>query len=416
MSQTALVALFLVLLALVLVLFPWLRVSKHKEKEQLSNAFLIKQRLLELEREYGEGLIGKEDLALAASELKLALLDESPQHSAQNSSAKVVLYVAAILTLLVAAGSYYHANELDKLKHWQQAVERLPELGKRVVIEADQSIQVADLQDFALGLRTRLAQQPGDATGWLLLGRVFASVEKLQSALDAFDKALSLEPNKPGTLSSYSQALLMTGQQENYRQAETLLKRLLVIDPQDSNALGMLAVVATELGEDELALKSWRDLQQAMPPSAPMYEQISQRIAALENGQSQEGQSQSGAEAQVTTSITINISLADELKDKLPQQGYLFVFAQDASGKVKFPAAVVKMALTTLPLSITLSDSNAMMPTYTLSQLTDARLVARVSLDENVAQAPGELQGEVVVKIIKGSASAQQIEINKELM
>jgi cytochrome c-type biogenesis protein CcmI len=414
MSQIALVALLLLLLALMLVILPWLRMSKYRQREQLSNAFLIKQRLLELERESSEGLIGEEDLTLAASELKLALLDESEQSAGQNSSAKVILFVGALLTLLVVTGTYYRANEIDALQDWQRAVERLPELGKRVVIEADPSIQTTDLQDFALGLRTRLAQEPSDATGWLLLGRVFASVEKLQSALDAFAKALSLEPNKVSTLSSYSQALLMTGQEEYYRQAETLLKRLLVIEPQDSNALGMLAVVATELGEDQLAIKSWRDLQQLMPPSAPMYEQIGQRIAALESGRKQDEQSQGSAV--VSTSITITVSLADELKEKLPQQGYLFVFAQDASGKVKFPAAVVKMPLSTLPVSITLSDANAMMPTYTLSQLDDARLVARISLDENVAQAQGELEGEVVIPIEKGSTSAQTIEINKEVM
>jgi cytochrome c-type biogenesis protein CcmI len=414
MSQIALVALLLLLLALMLVILPWLRMSKYRQREQLSNAFLIKQRLLELERESSEGLIGEEDLTLAASELKLALLDESEQSAGQNSSAKVILFVGALLTLLVVTGTYYRANEIAALQDWQRAVERLPELGKRVVIEADPSIQTTDLQDFALGLRTRLAQEPSDATGWLLLGRVFASVEKLQSALDAFAKALSLEPNKVSTLSSYSQALLMTGQEEYYRQAETLLKRLLVIEPQDSNALGMLAVVATELGEDQLAIKSWRDLQQLMPPSAPMYEQIGQRIAALESGRKQDEQSQGSAV--VSTSITITVSLADELKEKLPQQGYLFVFAQDASGKVKFPAAVVKMPLSTLPVSITLSDANAMMPTYTLSQLDDARLVARISLDENVAQAQGELEGEVVIPIEKGSTSAQTIEINKEVM
>lgn len=414
MSQIALVALLLLLLALMLVVLPWLRISKHRQREQLSNAFLIKQRLLELERESSEGLIGKEDLALAASELKLALLDESEQDTGQNSSAKVVLLAGALLTLFVVAGTYYRANELAALRDWQRAVERLPELGKRVVVEADQSIQIKDLQDFALGLRTRLAQEPDDATGWLLLGRVFASVEKLQSALDAFAKALSLDPNKISTLSSYSQALLMTGQEEYYRQAQTLLKRLLVIEPQDSNALGMLAVVATELGEDELAIKSWRDLQQLMPPSAPMYEQISQRIAALESAQSENEQDKSGPE--VHTSISITIAVADELKDKLPQQGYLFVFAQDASGQVKFPAAVVKIPLTNFPQSITLSDVNAMMPTYTLSQLSDARLVARISLDENVAQAQGELEGEVVIRIEKGSSSAQTIEINKEVM
>lgn len=412
-------ALLMVLLAAVLVFFPWLKIAKAKRQDMLTNTLLIKQRLQELELEQQQGLLSEEDKLQAVNELKMALLDETEQSNTQQSAAAGIVVIGAVLVLAVASGSYYYANKITAIQDWQLAVERLPELGKRVVIEADETIQVKDLQDFALGLRTRLAQKPEDATGWLLLGRVFAAVNRLDSALEAFQKALDLDPDKPGVLSSYSQALVMTGQPEYLQKAQQLLQHLLSIEPDDNDALGMLAITASQLGNKELAIKSWQQLQQNIPETAPVFAQIGERIAALQSATEPSAVADTGS-GSVTqgpvTSILINVSVARELKDKLPTDAYLFVFAQDASGEVRMPAAVVKTRLATLPVQIELSDSNAMMPDYTLSKLRSARLVARISLDENVATAQGELQGEVVIEVVNGTKSEQKIEINKELM
>jgi hypothetical protein len=116
------------------------------------------------------------------------------------------------------------------------------------------------------------------------------------------------------------------------------------------------------------------------------------------------------------TSVVINISLSEELTGKVPPEGFLFVFAQDASGEVRMPAAVVKSRLANLPIQVELSDANAMMPTYKLSQLNEVRLVARISLDENVAEAQGELQGEVKVTLQQGVQIQQDITIDRELL
>jgi hypothetical protein len=112
-------------------------------------------------------------------------------------------------------------------------------------------------------------------------------------------------------------------------------------------------------------------------------------------------------------SVTINIS--DELQAKLPENGFLFVFAQESSGQMKMPAAVVKMPLGEFPVVVELSNNNAMTPNYTLSQLQQAKLVARVSIDGNGTESAGDFQGELIVTLSANETTQETITINREL-
>lgn len=399
-------AVCLAALALFLVVLPWVKTAHRSEQDKLTNTQIIKARINELTAEVQEGLISEQDKQQAIDELKLALLDETTPSSAQSPKAVSSMPAVALALVAVVLGSaiYLHSNEINSIVHWQGVTEQSQALANRIVIEADPTVTTDDLQDFALAMRTRLNEKPDDAIGWLLLGRIHASTQRLDSAIEAFERALQLDPNHLGILSSYSQALLMTGQEQSVRQAQGLLRRSLELDPNDINALGMLAVTTTQLGEDQQAISLWQQLKQKLPENDSAVAQINKRIDTLKGTTS--GQ----------TSVLITISIDDSLSQKLPDSAFLFVFAQDPSAQAKMPAAVVKMPLPALPLQVSLSDANAMIPTYTLSQLSQVRLVARISADENVAQAQGELQGEANVTLQPGSQITQTIKIDKELM
>jgi cytochrome c-type biogenesis protein CcmI len=393
-------AVVLCLVGLSFVLIPWYFSRSRTQQDTLTNTQLIRQRLIEIESDRVHGLLSEEDKIQAENELKLALLDEVGQVEEQNASASVPMLVGAVVTIIFGAIIYFQANQVSHLE-------------QRIVMDADATITAEDLEAFALGIRTKLRQDANDVTGWLLLGRLHGSLNRLDSAIEAYAVAYALDPEHRGVLASYSQALVLTGEESYMRQGQALLKRLLILEPNDNNTIGMLAVTASQLGDTELALKSWQTLKTKLPVGDPMQVEIERRISALDG--SLNDTSTPDAEKNVT-SVVINISLSEELTGKVPPEGFLFVFAQDASGEVRMPAAVVKSRLANLPIQVELSDANAMMPTYKLSQLNEVRLVARISLDENVAEAQGELQGEVKVTLQQGVQIQQDITIDRELL
>lgn len=412
-----------ILLALGIVTFPWWRKSHKQAQKTLSNQNVVKQRLNELALEQKQGLLSDDDLSLAEKELKLALLDELPEVREKTTSVGVAMLLGGILALSVGVGVYFYSNQIKLIDQWLVAQEQTSELGQRI-LQGDESLELQDMQTFALGLRTKLIDTPDDAVGWMLLGRVSGAINRLDSAIQAFEKSLKQDPNNTGTLASYAQALLMTGQELQVLQAKRALLHILSLEPDNTNAMGVLAITASELGDKSLALENWQRLLAFIPNTDPNYNAVNQRIAELKmelavpqdakTASAQQDKAESTTVDEVTR-VSVTVKVADELISQLPSAGFLFVFAQEASGKVRMPAAVVKMPLGEFPVVVELSNANAMMPNYTLSQLQEARLVARVSIDENVAQSPGEFQGEWLATLSMGNPTQETITIDRVL-
>ena len=416
MSEFLIGASVLLLGGVLLVCLPWLRRSKKAQQDVLTNTRLIKQRLAELTVEQSQGLLSETDRLQAEQELKLALLDEVKVNVVGTGQTIWILAVGLIIALVIAGSVYFKANQLQQINHWQTAVTQLNALGQ--TINSGQDIQGKDLQDFALGLRTKLHKDPEDATGWMLLGRVWGALNQPNTAKEAFEKSLALEPDNVGTLLSYAQALILLGTEDELKQARRVLQRVITLDPNNINATGTLAIVSAELGDNQRALQYWLKLQSFLPKDDPNYAAVQQKINEFQGIGQNDGElaaAQAGEQGgSKRVQITINVS--DELTAKLPDSGVLFVFAQDPTGQVRMPAAVVKLPLGQFPVTVELSDANAMMPTYTLSGLSTAKLVARISRDDNVMQAAGELQGEIILELQADKLVTENIMINKEIM
>lgn len=410
----------LVLMALLFISLPWLLRSKRAQQDVLTNTRLIKLRLSELAVEQEQGLLSQSDREQAENELKLALLDESQDSVVVKQTTWWILLCGMLIGLAIAGAVYFKTNNLTQIFAWQDAITRLPELGKSINNKQDISNQ--ELQDFALGLRTRLHEEPDNAVGWMLLGRVWGALNQPQTAKDAFEKSIQLNPNSVGALLSYVQALIQLGTEGDILQAKHVLQGVLKLEPDNVNALATLAVVSTELGDTLSAQGYWQRLQAGLEASDPNYAMVQQKIDELASTNKAANSADTQSSASTTsalaggTRIELTVQIDEVLRAKLPKNGILFVFAQDASGQIRMPAAVVKLPLTNFPVTLELSDENAMMANYTLSNLTKAKLVARISLDENVAQAAGELQGEILVDLQADDLSKLTILIDKELM
>ena len=405
----------LVVLALLLISLPWLRRKPSAQQDVLTNTRLIKLRLSELAVEQEQGLISSSDRQQAETELKLALLDEVQHKSVVKQGTLWIVLLGLLVALAVAVSVYIKANNLSQINAWQHALTRLPELGKS--INNNENISAEDLQDFALGLRTKLHNEPDNAVGWLLLGRVWGALNQPDTAKDAFEKSIELNPDSVGALLSYAQALILLGSETDMLQASRVLQRVLQLDAANVNALATLAIISSEQGDTLAAQDYWQRLQAGLPKDDPNYAVVQQKIAELQAANSTKPVADTeGTSAAQGTRIVVTVQIDEDLRQKLPENGVLFVFAQDANSEVRMPAAVVKIPLVALPVTVELSDNNAMLADYTLSGLSRVRLLARISQDDNVAQAKGELQGQILVDLHADDLTHQTILIDKELM
>lgn len=128
-------------------------------------------------------------------------------------------------------------------------------------------------------MKGRLRQDPTSERGWYLLGRLYASQGQWLEARDAFSKALELKPENEITLINYVQSLLQLNQQQFNEQIRGLLKNLLQKDPNQPDALAMLAMDAFTEKNYRLAIDYWQQLLKLAPEQSEEAQLLRKAIA-----------------------------------------------------------------------------------------------------------------------------------------
>ncbi|WP_269517567.1 c-type cytochrome biogenesis protein CcmI [Alteromonas sp. BMJM2] len=438
-SEFYLIVSGLITLVLLIIAFPFLRYKNHAKRDSLSNTQIIRQRLVELEREVKEGLISEIDKRQAVDELKIALVDESAFTAKKTGTAPLVLIVGGLIALICGAVVYSQVNQMSQVKRSTDAIAALPQLSQQLANGNANSLTQQDIADLALAIRQRLRDDPSDDTGWMYLGRLMLSIGQEVQAIEAIDRATVLAPANSGHKITLAQALMTTGDVNNLQRAQGILNGLLVEAPDNDNLALMMAVVSAQVGDLAQTKRYYAQVKDKLPNGSDMQQRLTVRIAELEGRASDMAQLTGSADggtdgnmlasgessnmsdtalsepSKVKTGFTINVELSDEAKAKAPKEGFLIVFAQDALSENRMPAAVVKMPIGAMPAVVTLSNKNAMMPQYTLGSLSDITITARLSKDGDVSISSGEWQGSTSAQVKQGQMPELTVIINKEL-
>jgi cytochrome c-type biogenesis protein CcmI len=438
-SEFYLIVSGLITLVLLIIAFPFLRNKNHAKRDSLSNTQIIRQRLIELEREVKEGLISEIDKRQAVDELKIALVDESAFTAKKTGTAPLVLIVGGLIALICGAVVYSQVNQMSQVKRSTDAIAALPQLSQQLANGNANSLTQQDIADLALAIRQRLRDDPSDDTGWMYLGRLMLSIGQEVQAIEAIDRATVLAPANSGHKITLAQALMTTGDVNNLQRAQAILNGLLANTPDNDNLALMMAVVSAQVGDLAQTKRYYAQVKDKLPNGSDMQQRLTVRIAELEARASDMAQLTGSTDgstdgnmlapgessnmpdtalsepSKVKTGFTINVKLSEEAKVKAPKEGFLIVFAQDALSENRMPAAVVKMPIGAMPAVVTLSNKNAMMPQYTLGSLSDITITARLSIDGDVSISSGEWQGSTSAQVKQGQMPELTVIIDKEL-
>ena len=388
----------LTLIALLFVVVPFFKRERIQRLDHNANSELIRiyhQRLDELKTDLDNQRIDAQMHDESVIEQKRRLLNELSPEKALNSKGnnRIFALTGAGFLIVLTAIFYGYTGSQQQIKGWHDAMANLKSYGERAVMQDGEPLTPNELQAFALALRTKLDQSGDDEVAWMLLGRVAMSLNEFDMAMQSFDKVLKMNPDNKQVLISYSQVLLMEGSDANMSRAATMLSRVLKAEPTNIDAISLLALIAYERKDWLQAKTAFEVLLASMQQNDPRYSMIAERIAEIDAHLNNEQQVTNTKLAEASNSeISITVDLDSALADSQPQNGTLFVFAKAASGP-QMPLAVVKMTEYSFPLTVTLSDTNAMVEGLNLSSVDKIILTARLSKDATVVTSSGELEG-----------------------
>ena len=420
MSYFYLSALGLVLIAVLFIVFPFLKERKRNNLE-VTNANVIKQRIVELSQEVEEGLIDESEKEAAINDLKLALVDESPAEStfdyAESSKVNIrLLLLLALPAIVIGAGVYWHSNQLSGLNEFEQSQIDVISIREKMQNEGGQTLTPNDFAKLALSIRNSLRNKPNDAQGWAYLGLINSSIGRLEEGVAAYERALDLSPQDEELRFKYAETLMMAGTEDTLNNAKRQLAYLISKTPENRNYHLLMTTIAIQLQEPNLALSSFNHIKDMLRPNSSIYLSIVAGLEGLGIQIPNAVTSTSEAESVASKQLNIQVNIHPDLQSKLPANAYMIVFAQQQNGTSRAPLAVKRFILGQLPVQVTLSKSDAMIPSLNLDIAETVKVTARISLDEDVMPSAGEFEGQVEnIDVLAVQGQMLTLTISKEL-
>ncbi len=267
--------------------------------------------------------------------------------------------------------------------------------GADVLEHASTGQPAGSMQDMIARLEERLATNPNDLQGWIMLGRSWVFAEQFQKAVAAYARANELSRARdPDVLVAYAESLALADRQHMGGIVRGLLHQALSLAPQHAKGLWYAGQVEWEEGNYAAAADFW-DRLLPLAPDDELRQVLTRQIA--------EARSRSGAEPPATAKVpdtaaadgvAVQITVAPEISNRYAATTPVFIIARDSDTGP--PLAVVRKQASELPLSINLTDQNVMVPGRKISDKDSLKLVARIALSGSPAATTGDLYGEAV--------------------
>ena len=272
---------------------------------------------------------------------------------------------------------------------------------------SEQQVAQSEQMDSLLTqLEERLQENPQDINGWLLLGRSHATMGRYAQAVDAYQHAYDLSKGENlEAIIGLGEAMFLNDQNTLAGRAGQLFEAALSKAPNHPKALWYGSVAALQAGDLRLGRDRLRGLLAQNPP--PELQTILQRqIDDLNDQLGEVGEGGATASTPVGKSsasaartIDVAVSISPEIQAQIATDVPLFVLARDPAGGP--PLAVQKHTAAALPLSITLSERDAMMATRTIASVPKVQVVARLSRSGSPQAQSGDFFGEAAFEFGK---------------
>ena len=273
--------------------------------------------------------------------------------------------------------------------------------------------QMDDLLDK---LKAKLAENPNDVNGWLLLGRSYGSMQKYALALDAFQNAYDKSQGENvEAIIGLGEALAMTDEASLTGRAGRLFDAALEKAPNHPKALWYGSIAALQAGD----LRRGRDRLQlllAQNPPEQLRTMLERQIQDLNQQLNEPGQGSpaatagaegaKGAAPAAQRSIRVAVSIAPQVREQLKGAPLpLFILARDPSAGGP-PLAVQRHSSSDLPLTVELSERDAMIAARTIATVPRVQVVARLSRSGTPQAQSGDYYGEAQYDFSKNAGAS----------
>ncbi len=368
----------LLALALVILLVPLIRTSRAQQADQRQrqNIQIAREKKKQLEAQLADGEIDQATYESAFVDLQtsLALELDNKEADAEKSRGK---WMAVVVLLAIPASSI-----ALYLIYGEYRVIENPQLVHAIAQQQTAAAPQMTLDEMAVAIKERLRANPEDAEGWFMLGRTLMGKRQYDAAVTAFQRSNDLVVDEPGIMFALADALAMQNNGNMLGEPEALVQRGLELAPRFPNGLWLAGMAAEQRQDYKAAHRYWTQLLPLIADNPGSVSEIKDLIVMLE-----ERDPELAKAVNNSARLKLVVDISADLKSRSNPGAAVFVYAKAMQGP-PMPLAVRKLQLSDLPVTLILSDDDAMMPSMKLSTFDQVIVGARVSSSgKPVAQA-----------------------------
>ncbi|MDG0980686.1 MAG: hypothetical protein P8O79_13230 [Halieaceae bacterium] len=327
-----------------------------------------------------------------SQEAALRLLEEGlkdlPEQDAKSGMADIKI---VLLGVAIACGIAYAVYTQVGAYEDLAIAERLE------VLTEDSSD--SEVQELVARIEARLDQRPDNPTYLGLLGRYYMGQNAYPKASQIYEHMVGLMPESPQILAYAAQARYLSANRQFDERSRLWAEQAISLNPRQTTALGLLGMVAFESGAYGEAIKHWRVLRAMNGGGTSEASVLDDLLAQAEQAL---GVDQVAPRVSDPGSLVLTVEFTE-----VPQQksGTVFVVVRPEGMDRGMPLAVRRLAVSELPVTITLSDSDSMAGQH-LSAQTAVSISAHLSLTGNASSAGAPYRAENLLSVPVGKEDA----------
>lgn len=377
------------------------------------NIELARQRLKELKQQFEEQQIEESEYQQQKHELEKSLafdLENSAGESESGTAEKNIIHILAIVFFVPALTFilYFVLGQPEILFKQNQVVAP----GQASTQSSQQAPH--SIEEMMVLLENKLKANPNNPDGWMMLGRSYMTVDQFAKAAAVFEKMTAMFGENAKVLLAEADARAMLHNGQMTGKPALLVKKALKLDPENTTGLWLAGIAAKEGGDLKSAISYWQKAQLKLVNDQNASNKLQQLIASTQQQMGMQVTAPPVTQAPPAASssvaeIYVHVDLADVIKDKVNPSDTVFVYAKAKQGP-PMPLAIVRKQVSDLPLDVTLSDAQSMMPGMSISRFDEVTVSARISKTGQAITQPGDISSDkVVVKPREGASIKLQI-------
>lgn len=346
------------------------------------NVAIFQRRLASLEAALERGDIDQARFDEGRLELERSLLEdtETLKRTPLKGSASGRLVVPIVMVAVVAASVLWYQREGAEgdltLLAVQEEVQNHPEGSLEMLVER---------------LEEQAARQPGNPNVWASLFPLYRDMGQGREAVHALERLIEIEGRQPSLVANLAQIEFFMADRQLTSRVQALVDETLEMDSSQPTVLGVLGIEAFDRSNYEAAIDYWRRAIAGMSdPGSGEALREGIRTAQRRLGMSPETPVMGEGQGQ---GVRVRVSLDEALDGRLDADATVFVVARDMAGELP-PLAVASFGIDELPTEVVLDERSAMSPEASLAQVSDVRLMVRISASGDATPEAGDLFGD----------------------